>query len=151
MDLVPKIAFMNTIAVLMMLAFQTDRMDRVAWIDAAKHCAGLEVVATLQDGSKLKGSWIENSNSQFSIKTKRGIQVHERKDLKQVETRKRRVRGRVIGTIASYMLGAGLVSLVTGSPEGAQGPLAFVVLGMGMLGYYVGKLLDLDARLVEFY
>ena len=80
------------IAVLMILAFQADQVDRVAGMDAAKHCAGLEVVATLQDGRKLKGSWIENSDNQFSIKTKRGIQIHERKDLKQVETIKQRVR-----------------------------------------------------------
>jgi hypothetical protein len=142
---------MNTIAVLLLLGFQADRTDRVAWADAAKHCAGLEVIATLQDGKKLKGSWIENTASQFSIKTKQGLQVRERKDLKKVETRKRRVRGRVLGTIASYALGIGLVSMITRSSEGTQGPLLFVVLGMGVLGYYVGKSLDLDARLVEFY
>jgi hypothetical protein len=143
-ELAPRVAVMNTIAILLLLGFQTDRTDRVAWMDATPHCAALEVIATLQDGRKLKGSWIENTASQFSIKTHKGIHIHERKDLKQLETRKRRVRGRVIGTIASYALGAGLVSLISRSAEGAQGPLAFV-------GYYVGKSMDLDRRLVEFY
>jgi len=55
----------------------------------------------------------------------------------------------VIGAIGGYILGAGLIVMITGSGEGAQGLPGLLLFGLGGLGFWAGREIDRDRRLFE--
>ena len=84
---------------------------RASWNQIPKVLAGKYVVVQLENGTVIEGSWTDVTNSAFifniekaSRKDKRlkGLQIVSRSAVRKIHFRERRVRGRVIGTIATF-------------------------------------------------
>ncbi len=75
--------------------------ERIKWSNTPEAFAGREIEVKLRQGSKVKGSWIGVTPSTFTIhRGKKSPQAFSRADILIIKASKRRVRGRVIGTIA---------------------------------------------------
>lgn len=136
---------MHLIVAVLLLA---QSAERIKWSNTPEAFAGREIEVKLRQGSKVKGSWIGVTPSTFTIHLgKKGPQAFSRADILTIKASKRRVCGRVIGTIAGYI---GSVALTAAASGNADNPWAFVAaIGGGTAGYFLGKTFDRDTHIIE--
>lgn len=111
-------------------------MQRIAWPDTTRAFHGYEVEIKTTRGERLRGTWLATTNDTFEFQSGNHTTSYPRSIIASLRIRHRRVRGRVIGTTAGYLGAAGLVR------ERMQGRLAFLVLGIGSLGFILGREID---------
>lgn len=120
-------------------------MQRVAWPDTTRAFHGFEVEIKTTRGERLRGAWLSTTTDSFELESHDRTTSYPRSIIQSIRIRRRRVRGRVIGTTAGYVGSASLVG------ERMQGRLAFLVLGVGALGFIVGRELDRASTEVLLY
>ena len=134
---------MQTLGIL--LAIQLLAADRIELGQAAERLAGLEIEVEQWGGRRIKGSFVSATTEVITIKGSKSVDSIQRSSIVSIRTHRRQVRRRTIGLLAGYM-GSGAVI-----GEAAQGPLAFVILGAGTLGFFLGRELDRDTHAIELY
>lgn len=97
----------------------------------------------LTDGKHLKGDWLSSTADSFTIQTRHGPQTIPNDTIRTLNSRRRQVRRRVLGAIIGYAAGSAIAG------EGVQGPLVFLVLGLGTVGFILGRELDRNTRVIE--
>ncbi len=125
--------------------------ERIAWEQTPTVFAGRQVMVQLLDGNQVQGRWISVSPEglQFDVeKTSKGarigkgLQTIARDSIARVQVRKKRIGGRVIGTLGGFYAAVAIGGAATGSREAMQGPTAFVALGSAIAGYWLGRAYD---------
>ncbi len=111
-------------------------MQRIAWPDTTRAFNGYEVEIKTTRGERLRGAWLATTIDTFELQSGSSTTSYPRSIIASLQIRRRRVRGRFIGTTAGYLGAASLVG------ERMQGRLAFLVLGIGTLGFILGREID---------
>lgn len=132
---------------------------RVPWAQTPEVLSGKWTLVSLKDGSVLEGSWrsvtgttchldVEKASTRAKDKRKlaKGARFIQRDEIEKVHFRKKRIRGRVLGTIAGFYGVTGIASAATGSADALQSGWGFAAIGAGVLGYYAGKSFDTATR-----
>lgn len=129
----------------------------VEWSRTPVALAGKFALVKLTGGIRLGGTWVSVTPDSFAMNVEstsksqeipKGLRSIPRSSFTELKVRKRRARGRVIGTLAGLTAGSALAGLVSGSREGAQGPAGFAVLGLATAGYYVGREMDYATQVI---
>lgn len=124
----------------------------VAWADASRVLRNRIVGVELRSGETVEGLWLSSDADSFTLETVRqGPKQIPRNGFRRAWFRKKQVRGRVIGTIAGYAGGAGLAAGINRSGDALQGPLLFLPLGLGALGFFTGREIDRQPEALSFY
>ena len=140
------------ITVLFALALQAQpQVEHIPWNQSAERLAGRFVSVHLTSGTRISGSWASVTPTTFTMNVektsnksqlRKGLQTVPRTSIQQVSARKRRIRGRVIGTLAGFYVVAGIAAAATGSGEALQGAFGLAAYGAGVGGYFLGKSYD---------
>lgn len=133
------------------LAYGQSAPERIPWNESPEALAGHFVSVTLKDGSRVGGYWTSVTPNTFTMRVEqtsnrrafaKGIRKMPRESIAEVRAGERRVRGRVIGTIAGlYLL---TIAVVEGNAKPGFVAAAPWVGGIG--GYYVGRAIDQSTR-----
>jgi hypothetical protein len=150
---------MRTIAlfILCMAALQAaPEPERVEWNHTPEAFAGKRVLVRLATGVRIEGTWISVTPSACTMKVEKtssrkrvakGTQVLPRVSILRIEIQNRRVRGRVIGTIAGVYAGAAIAYAGSRSQEAlGQSSWGLAAIAGGVAGYFVGRSLDRATR-----
>ena len=133
------------------VAYGQSAPERIPWNESPEALAGHFVSVTLKDGSRVGGYWTSVTPNTFTMRVEKtsnhrafakGIRRMPRESIVEVRAGERRVRGRVIGTIAGlYLLTIAVVEGNTGSGVILAAPWVG-----GISGYYVGRAIDQSTR-----
>ena len=147
---------------LLILAFMMSAQaqpQRIAWERTTEAFKGKFILVKLTSGTRIGGGWLSVTSQTFTMSVEsssnkheiqKGIQTVARSSIAEVRVRNRRVRGRVIGTLAGFYSVAAIGSLVSGSMEALQGPTGIAALGGAVAGYFIGRSLDKASREIVF-
>lgn len=128
---------------------------RVAWNETPLAFAGKRVIVDLNNGTRIQGSWATVADDVFTMRVEKtsrsadvakGAQTLSRSSIKRIRIENRRVRGRVIGTLAGFYAVAGIASAAYRSSEALQGGWGIAAIAGGVLGYYTGRSIDRSTR-----
>jgi hypothetical protein len=123
----------------------------VAWADADRVLRNRIIRVELRSGEIVEGLWLSSDADSFTLETDRqGPKQMPRNGFRRAWFRKKQVRSRVIGTIAGYAGGAGLATAINRSGEALQGPLFFLPIGLGALGFFTGREIDRQPEVLTF-
>jgi hypothetical protein len=123
----------------------------IPWNGADRVLRNKIVRVELRSGATIEGLWLNSNPNTFTLDTtKQGQLTNTRADIRRAFLRPQRHRGRVIGTVAGYVAGAGLAGLIGGGPEATQGPLIALPFGLGALGFFTGRSLDRQPEPLNF-
>jgi hypothetical protein len=133
------------------LSAQSSPVERIPWTQSVERFAGLEVEVKQLDGKRFRGTWVAVENDSYTLKTNQQVEKLNRSQIRTVHTVRRQVRGRVLGAIGGYVLGGGLILMITGSGEGGQGLPGLLMPALSGLGFWAGREIDRDRKSFEFY
>ena len=128
---------------------------RIPWQLAPAACAGKKALVTLTDGTRLEGSLLSVSPSAFEMEVERtsdrrkvanGFQRLDRAQFAGLRIREKRIRGRVIGTVAGVMLAGPAVFAMNEQTVGVWGLPVYA--GIITAGHLLGRVFDRQSRLV---
>lgn len=128
---------------------------RVSWNRTPEKLAGKYVVVQMENGTKIEGSWTGVTESAFTMDVERssgtsqrlkGAQTIPRSALQKVWFREKRVRGRVIGTLAGFYGIVAIAAAAKRSPEALQGGWGIAAIAGAVGGYQIGKSFDKGLR-----
>jgi hypothetical protein len=132
---------------------------KIRWQELPATASKMQALVQTHSGANLKLEVLSVSADSASVRIQKtsdskaypkGERTIERKAIASVVLEKRRVRGRVIGTVAGFYVPLAIAAVATGSSEVAQGWPGLVALGGAVLGYYAGKSTDIKRVTVEF-
>lgn len=127
----------------------------VPWDRTPEVLAGRWVMVELNDGTSIQGSWAAVTSQTFRMvvektsqkrQVAKGLQELPRSEVRRIRYSKRRVRGRVIGTIAGFYGALTLAAAATPPEDGLQGAWSLAAIAGAVLGYQLGKSLDKDTH-----
>jgi len=125
--------------------------ERVSWNRTPEVLNGKLVLIKLTGGTRIEGGWVSVTPSTFTMRiektsnkreVQKGLQTIPRSSISEVRARKRRVRGRVIGTLAGFYGIATIGAVASGSMEALQGPTGLAAVGGAVAGFLIGKSFD---------
>ncbi len=139
------------IAIALLFVLSCPGLD-LAWADAGRVLRNRIVGVELRSGETVEGLWLCADAASFTLETVlQGPRQIPRNGFRRAWFRKKQIRGRVIGTIAGYAGGAGLASAINRSGDALQGPLLFLPIGLGALGFFTGREIDRLPEAITFY
>lgn len=126
-------------------------VERVPWSRTPEVLANKYVSVRLNSGTRVEGSWASVAPTTFTMKVSKttnrneipkGLQVIPRSSLAELRAGKRRIRGRVLGTIAGFYGVALIGTAASSSADALQGPVGIAAFAGGILGFFVGRAFD---------
>jgi len=147
------------VTLLILAAMMSAKAQPIAWDHTTEALKGKFILVKLTSGTLIGGGWLSVTSQTFTMSVEsssnkheiqKGLQTVARSSIAEVRVRNRRVRGRVIGTLAGFYSVAAIGSLVSGSMEALQGPTGIAALGGAVAGYFIGRSLDKASREIVF-
>ncbi len=131
------------LAMLAMSFLRGGELVKVRWTETPGLFAGRTAVVTLKSGNRIEGDWLSATADGFTILSHGQRREFARTDATRFGLRQKRIRGRVLGTLAG-VYGVGIIGAYA-----SREPLALVpsAVAGGILGYFLGR--ANDRRLIE--
>lgn len=148
---------MRTLALIMILPtlLQAAEPLRVGWQQVPSVCADRKALIRLASGTRIEGRLMSVSPASFEMEVQRtsnksevpkGIRTLDRASLSELRVRDKRIKGRVIGTIAGFFFaGPAVLSMSAGVVRAIGLP---VYVGIIAVGHLAGRSFDHQSRLV---
>lgn len=138
------------IAASLLWALSCPALD-IAWADANRVLRNRVVGVEMKSGAVVEGLWLNSDANSFTLETASSGQTPiARTDIRKAWIRNRRSRGRVIGSLGGYAIGAGIAGAATGSREALQGPLIALPVALAILGFATGRSMDRQPEPLHF-
>ena len=140
-----------------MLAQAEPQPERIAWNRTPDALKSEFVLVTLTTGVRIGGSWVAVTPDTFTMNIEKtsnkreigkGLRTMPRASIADVRSGKRRMRGRVIGTLAGFYGIATIGGIASCTMEAPQGPTRMVAFGGAIAGYFIGRIYDHSTRQV---
>ncbi len=121
--------------------------ERVEWCRAPQALAGRLIDVHLLSGERISGAWAAVTTDAVTITHTNGkSRTVARQQIRSVRASRRRVRGRVLGTVIGFYSTVAIGAASTGSAEALQSAWGPVAVAVAVGGYFAGRSLDRDAR-----
>jgi hypothetical protein len=150
---------MRTLALFLILPTLVQAAEplRVTWQQVPSVCADRKALIRLASGTRIEGRLMSVSPASFEIEVQRtsnkrevpkGIRTLDRASIGELRVRDKRIKGRVIATIAGFMFAGPAV--YSTSARVAVGTGLPVYVGVIALGHMLGRSFDHQSREVVF-
>jgi hypothetical protein len=148
---------MRTLALFMILPtlLQAAEPLRVGWQQVPSVCADRKALIRLASGTRIEGRLMSVSPASFEMEVQRssnksevpkGIRTLDRASLSELRVRDKRIKGRVIGTIAGFMFAGPVIYSMSAGVVMAIGLPVYV--GVIAVGHLTGQSFDNQSKLV---